>query len=600
MRFGYTQAGRPPASVLRRHRWVWCGLMPVSLLVGTVPVSSADPESPRATPAEARDKLLRCVSSQAAVVVYAQHWHLHWEQIRRSPFATGFPRSALGQRCLQSDSWQAVQQTAATVFKELQLTPEELLTEIIGEGVVFAYSPGSGSPKAETSLLAVVPRRPATLQALVQRINELQLRAGEVLELQPHRSGAHTYTLRKKPGGVVDSYVIQDGLFLYSNSPQELESALDRLSRSDPPVWTERLQRWGVAGDALVVAIQPQQWAGAAGLAEAAANPPLLRHWARLWSALQAVVLSLQVSETVDVRLILEAAPARLPPAWRNGWMAPAVPSARWLAAPDAWAGVHVTGSLGDWLDRLDILLPPEEHGQRPLSEGLEQFLGPLVGRDRYPLIRQVLGPTWSVWLEPPAQADELPAVGAAVSLQGTPEQRRTVAQALAQALTFAWHALRVHYNASHQDQITWQQPPVGTPELGGMLVNPRGFPPGLAPCFACSDEYLLVATHPVVFQRFEQRRQVPTRLPKGTGPDTIAWLDVRSLYDYLQRHKTHLPRRLAPLLELEEARLQTNLKLLTELLEPVEAVRLDCTRKENVLSFHLRCRPRWSLRPVP
>lgn len=583
---------------------LFVGSMVLGLWAGFSPSVLALEESPAL--AASREKVLRCLPPQAALVLYVQDLHTRWQQLRSSPFWRMFPQTELGRELQAALPLQQMQQTTELVFRELKTTPEELLEDVFGQVAAFAYTPAQEQPaNPQSSLLVIAPRRPARLQALVQRLNELQIQSGEVSTVEQRQQGQWTYFVRKKGQSEAEYYAFSHGLFLFSPGESELQAALQRLeaTKTASP-WRKRWQRWGWTDMTAIVAVEPRSWDAqwtrrieqAQGQEKA-----LLQRWSQVWSGIEAVALGLHLHRGVDLHLMLEVTPQRLPQPWQQWWYASVQPAPLHLLPPDAWLTVQGYGRLADWLDRLDVLLPHEE--QRPLSQWLEQSAGPLVGRDHFPAVRECLGPHWAVWLEPPAVENDLPILAAVVSLQGEKGQRQRAARAICQALTFAFHAWRVQYNATHADQITWMEPNVGEAGLSGMLVNERGFPPGVAPCFAVIEDHLILASSPVALQRLAQRLRPTSKGPTVTNTSAspawpVATFHVRRVQNYLQQRPEQLARSLAPLLGVEQKELKEYFRRLAVLVEPIESVQLLYERKEQRICWTLRCQLRWSLQP--
>jgi hypothetical protein len=527
-------------------------------------------------------------------------WREQMATLRRSPLATAFPQTAIGQRLLQSQTWQQLQQIAAALFEELKTTPTELLEEVLGDAWAFAYTPAADADTPETSLLIIAPRRSELLQQLVQRINELQRRTGELDAVIQQRQGPYTLSVRQKKNGARECYAFHDGLFLFSNSPATLLAALEQADRPEPSLWEQRLQRWGLQDAICVVAVEPRRWDGLwqRRLAEAAGpERQLLQHWAQIWNTLEALALGVRLTDSVLVDLVVQTVAQQKATVWESLLRRTATSERTWLPPADAWLACQLQGELTDWLDGLDAFMPPADKGA--LARWLDNQLGPLVGRDQWPLVRQALGPSWALWLEPPLQDTELPACAVAVALQGPPEQRCTAARAVCQAFTFLFHAYRVHHNANAPDQIHWQEWPDAPPGLSGMLVNHKTFPPGFSPCFAIVADHLLVASSPHVLTRFRQRHQAGLLTkPPTLGPQTALWLNLRHCQQYLRRHQEPLARHLAVLTATEEKTLRQHLADWTEVLEPLDTIRLDLSQQPQTFRLTLHVRLRWTLLP--
>ena len=64
------------------------------------------------------------------------------------------------------------------------------------------------------------------------------------------------------------------------------------------------------------------------------------------------------------------------------------------------------------------------EMGKPGVKDWIAQTLGPVIGKDKLPVVLNALGPNWAIWAEPPVKDAFLPTLVAAVEISGTPEER--------------------------------------------------------------------------------------------------------------------------------------------------------------------------------
>jgi hypothetical protein len=224
-----------------------------ALLAGGVPAFAAPP-SPR-------DEALRLAPPDAALVVVVQNLRDHLKEISESPFAAWFPSSALGKQLLNSQGFKSFTDGATPVFGALGLTPAELFQDILGDAVVFAYTPAAaGDPKGERAVILVRPRKPDRLAAVVERLNDLQTKSGELKGVTERKHAGAAYSERQKAGGPSDFYFLRDGVFAFSQSEADVRAALDRAAaaKDHPPALAARLTKLGVADAAAVVLLNPR------------------------------------------------------------------------------------------------------------------------------------------------------------------------------------------------------------------------------------------------------------------------------------------------------------------------------------------------------
>ena len=88
------------------------------------------------------------------------------------------------------------------IFRELDTTPEAIIDDVVGDAVAFAFSPAPPDrPKDERAVILVRPRKTETLQKLLDKINELQTKSGELKAVSRKEHAGMAYFERQKPAG---------------------------------------------------------------------------------------------------------------------------------------------------------------------------------------------------------------------------------------------------------------------------------------------------------------------------------------------------------------------------------------------------------------
>src|SRR5262249_2344535 len=158
--------------------------------------------APLFSAAPARDDALRLAPPDAAFVVVVQNARDHLRNVAESPFAQWFPTSALGKQFLAGGELKQFRQVGEPLVTELGTSPEELLNDVLGEAVVFAYTPpAAGRAAEEQAVILIRPRKPETLTRLLDRVNALQTKSGELNAVVKRTHGGQPFFERQKAGG---------------------------------------------------------------------------------------------------------------------------------------------------------------------------------------------------------------------------------------------------------------------------------------------------------------------------------------------------------------------------------------------------------------
>jgi hypothetical protein len=507
-------------------------LLAALLAAATAPSAGAAP----------RDELLRVAPPDAAVVLVVQNAAAHAKAVLGSPFAGWFPSSPLGKQVTAGLKFAEAGDGLRGVCTALGTTPDEVLTDILGDAVVFAYTAAPGvDPAGEKSVILVRPRRPETLARLVDRLNELQTRDGELKGVDRREHAGAEYSVRRRTDGGEEFYALRGGVFAFSRSEADLKAVLDR-HRTAPAVApvSGTLTRLGLADAAAVVLVNPRALDAGIAAKLTAADPderPFLSRFAEAWRSLDTAAFYLALGDGLETGVVLDFRPGDLPPAFRPLLTGARLPSALWAAVPDNALGA-IAGRLraAEVVGLLRAVLP--EKGQTAVDAALGNTLAPLLGRDRLPRVLEALGPDWAVWAEPPAGAGPLPVLVGAVRLRADGAGGADVPRVVERAVGFGFQAVCLAYNAKHPEQIDL------TEELDGdtrvtTLVGPKVFPPGVRPAFAVKGGFLVLATSPDAVRRF--RPPSDAVAPGPNGDAVLVRLSGAALRGYLREHRTAL-----------------------------------------------------------
>ena len=544
-----------------------------------------------AAPPSPRDAALRVAPTDFALVVVVQNLRDTVTAVGESPFAAWFPSSALGKQLLGGASFKNVTDAATPVFGALGITPSDVYQDIAGDAVVFAYSPApAGDPKGERSVILLHPRKVDTLIRVIDRLNDGQTKSKELKAVVTHQYAGATYAERQKADGASDFYCFRNGVFAFSSSEAEIKAVIDRDAsgaKDKPPELVARMTKLGVADAAVAVLVNPRPLDAelAAKLKNAKPDEKVfLAKFAEVWAAADAAALYLTVGADAELGVSLQFDPAKVPAGARGWLVGDRTPSALWAAIPnDALFAVAGRVKATDILDVLASIAPADD--KKGVRETIEQTLGPIVGKDKLPLVLEALGPDWGAWVVPPAKGtkEAVPALVAAVRVQADGPKGAEASKALVQALEFGFQTGRIAYNASHKDQLELREEKDGDAVIKSLSGD--AFPVGVRPCFALKGGYLVVSTSPEAIKAFK----APTGDPKPGGEVPLARFSASAARDYLTAHGPALAKVLSTAGAGDAKELGQQLDVLALVLEPVEKVELLARGDASGLKLMLR-----------
>jgi hypothetical protein len=601
-RFSGSAAQRRPEAIGQRGR---CASRPAEaghyelkpgtlmLVRATLTLALALTLSPPA-PAAPRDEALRLAPDNFALVALVQNLRDHTAAVSASPFASWFPTTPLGKQLLGGANFKQITDSATPIFGALGITPADLLHDIIGDAAVFAFAPAApNDATGERSIIIVRPRKPDALAKVVERLNDLQTKSKELKALVEHKHAGETYHERQKPNGPSDFYCFCGGAFAFSSSEAEIKAVIDRdksAARDKPCALVDRMTKLGVADAAAVLLVNPRPLDAELAAKVKSARPEekaFLRKFAEVWTAVDSAALYFALDTGAELGLSVQFDPAKLPAGSKSWLVGERTPSAVWAAVPDDAIGA-IAGRVkpNDVLTFLDSLNAGDD--KPGVRETIEQALGPLLGRDKLPLVLDALGPDWGVWVQPPAKGlkDAVPAAVVAVKVQSNGPKGAEAEKALVQALDSGFLLARLGYNAKHKDQIELREEKDGAAVIKSLACD--GFPAGFRPSFALKGGYLLLSTAPDAIRSFEP----PTTEPKPGGAVPLARFNANAARGYLSSHGAAMAKLLSAAGAGDEKDLGQQLATLAQALEPVEKVELVARGDATGVKLSIRVKP--------
>ncbi len=530
-----------------------------------------------ALPARAgpRDEALRLAPNDFALTVVVQDLRAHIQTVTASPFAAWFPTSTLGKKLLGSTALKSATDAATPIFTTLGVTPTDLFHDILGDAVVFAYAPATGT-RDERSVILLRPRKPELLADVIGKLNEAQIQSKELKAVLTRKHAGESYFERQKSEGPSEFYCFRGGVLAQSQSEAEIKAVIDRdrTSPNDkPPELVARMKTLGVASAAVVLLINPRPFDEELTTKVKNAHPNerrFLMKFAEAWRASEAAAVYCAFGVNMEVGLSVRFDPTKVPSGAKSWLVGARTPSVVWSAIPES-ALAAVCGRMKP-TELLDSLVSLNADGEPTPREAMEQLLGPIMGKDKLPVILDSLGPDWGVWVLPPTEhaigaKGKVPVVVAAVRVQGP--KRVEASKSLRQSLEYAFQAARIAYNARHKAQIALREDKDGDTVITSLSGD--GLPTGFLPCFTFKGEFLLVSTSPDAIRSF----QPPMGEPKPSGEVPLVRFNATTTRAYLTSHATMLAKLLATAGAGDKESLSDQLAGLAALLEPVDRVEL-------------------------
>jgi hypothetical protein len=498
--------------------------------------------APAVTP---RDELLRLVPEDVGFCLVVEDLRGQASAFLDSPFVKQFRASALGAKLLHAPEAQKLAELSRLLHEHLQIGPAKLRDEILGDAVVLAYRPGPpDKPELEEGLLLIRARNTELLAELVNRLNEAQMKSGDVRQLDEHDYQDQKYFRRVEPTGE-NYYYLRGPILAFSPREgilrQSIELDQTAPAEGEPPI-ARQLRLSGVTRPLAALWVNPRSFdralerkaADAKGF-DGVALTALLRYW----KPLDGIAFSLTLQKDLEMSLAVRARTRELPPAAQRFLSAAAERSQLWNCFPDnAILAVAGRFDLAAFVEMISEFIPEEI--RKPLRAQLEGKLGGIL---RKGIVRELLpqiGPDWGLCVAaPPADSKAwVPQVWAV--LRARPGESGTPTDlALLDALNFFANLAVFTHNSGRPGQLIVKSVTQGKVEVR-YLDNPEEFPPGFQPAYALKDGYLVIGSSPEAIKRF-QLGSSPGTPRAATSEVPLVRLSLRELGNYVKEQRTPL-----------------------------------------------------------
>jgi len=553
------------------------------------------------TPAAApRDELLRLVPEDVGFCLVVQELREHLAALADSPMAAAVKASPLARAVGNAPELAQLAAVEKILKEQLGTDFVQLRDDILGDAVVFAYRPGPpGKPEQDQGLLLIRARNAVLLAGLVERLNQLQLKLGELLRLEERQHNGAKYFCRVERNQPTTYYALRGNVLLFAPQEGLLHSALDldrtaKPADAETPPVAKHLRQLGADRALLALWINPRAFD--AELRQKVANAPaaeaaFLKRFKTYWQALEGVALSLVLNKEVEVNVAVRLRPESLSPAAQKFLGEAAKPSDLWTAVPkDAIFAAASRLDLAACRELLGEFIDAE--ALQAMSAGLDQKAGPTLGKTLRELAPR-LGPDVGFFVAaPPAGSTHwFPDIVWAARVQPGPAGRPTE-QTLTDTLNFFANLAVLEHNARNEDRITLRSAQQDRVEVKYFVSDK--FPAGFQPAYAVRQGWWLVASSPDALARVSPRSPAPA---VASDEVPLARLSVVALRAYLKQHREALTTAISAKNQLPRLEAAAQLEQLHAMLQTVDVIELTQRPSAGQVILTLRVKPSQPLR---
>jgi hypothetical protein len=493
-----------------------------------------------------REDLLRSVPDDYTFCLVLQNLRDHAKQ-EASPAFKAILNSPLLQLLKNAPEAQQAKQTVDTILKELDVTVEQLVNDILGDAVVIAYRKGPAAhPEQEDGLIMLHARDPKLLAKLVERLNEFQTKSGEVKKIEAVDAKGIAYTRRTKNNNApTDAYLLDGNELIFATREEGLKPILASRtiarSKNPTPAIIKRLTELGLNDAVLACLVNPRSFdadiqAGAdSGKGD---EQVFLKEFSKYWKALDHVALFARTTPTVELGVALQVRTQALPAHAKTFFSEASKLSPLWKSVPDdAMFAAVGRFHLESFVGMFKMFLADDD--RQKIHAGVADAARAFWEGDDLSGLLKGFGPDIGLCIAPPNPADKtwFPQAFLAVKTADGPEGKAAEEAALtgldflARTACLADKELRLHKEV--QGGITVKS-----------LAHASKFPPGFRPAFAAKNGYLIVASSAATISRFDPPRTAAT----SADEVPLVRLSATAWRNYLKTHRDDVTKYLATL----------------------------------------------------
>jgi hypothetical protein len=527
----------------------------------------------------ALDELLRLAPKDAAFYVVVQDLSANLERFGRSATVTRLAATPFGKALRESPDAQKLAAFDGLLRSRLDITWQQLRDDIFGAAVMMAYTPGPpDKPEAESGVVMLYPRRPDVLGKLINRLNDVQMKSGEVTSVEELKHRGQPYYVRHKKVGGDEFYCLRGPVLAFSDKDGPIKSVIDAdwdmspTKDALPPV-AVRLRSLGLHRDFVVGWVNPRAFdpALAAKLKAAkGAEAAFLGTFERYWKATEAIAVTFNLTPDASLKVAMQTKADALPVAGRRWAEEAARPSALWASFPDnalfaaagrmSWDSAAEAG--GEFLTA---------DARRDVHDAVDRTAGSILGRDALPDLLRHLGPDWGVCVMPPESASKgwLPVLTAAMRLRSGGDGNRPIEQRVLDGLDFAARLGVLSYNSRPVPPLRMRME--SQDDISVRVIEGGQLPPGLQPAFAWKGGYLVLASTPDAVRRFAPPKDAADAAANAEVP--LMRLALQGWAGYIRNHRAQFAAYVGDLYHLQPADAEARVNRLVEALELFNAV---------------------------
>ena len=557
-----------------------------------VPASAAAPSA----------ELLRLVPDDVAFCLVVQDLRGHSRSLLDSPFLERLRASKLGAALRAAPELGKLADVEKHFQDLLGITWSALRDDILGDAVVLAYRLGpNGQEDQEQGLFLLRARNEKSLAALIERLNAVQKKSGDLKTVEERGHNGRSYFRRGERKGA-NFYYLRGPVLVFSTREEMLRQALDldvkaAPAEKEPPPISRSLRQLGAEQALAALWINPAAFAAELQRKTASARGAeghFLKTFGNYWKALQGVVVHVTLRQDFELALSLQMKADELPAAGRRFFTEAARPSDLWSSFGDnpllAIAGRTDAPALVAFLS--DFF---SDDARKVVSLVVDSNLRTVLGKDLAAEVLPCIGPDWGVCITAPPATDKGWAPYLIAALRVRPGDGESgVDRALYTALNFLAVMLVLDHNSKHADQMALKSSTHDKVEIK-FLVNDKGYPPGLQPAFALKGGYLVLASSPEAIRRFSPSSS--RAADPGRSEVPLLRISLVALRSYLKERRDQLSVYVA---EKNQITKEEATRRLNDLLAGLELFdRLDLTQRTSLsqATWTLRVRTAAALR---
>lgn len=541
---------------------------------------------PVPAPAAPREDLLRLVPADATLCVVVNNLR---DGLSNSPALERLADLPVLKSRRDSAEVKQLLAIYTKVLKDLDLTDKQLRDELLGDACVFAFRHAPAEKaEAEEGIFLIWARDKALLARVVDRINELQVKAGELKEVRSIAYRDSKYTERvKSNNNRPEFYLIREHILVLSNHENSVTAAIDRLdagpNKAPMLFWENMLKKLGLEKVIATVLVNPRSFDRELQDQEKAApisGRAFLKEFRRYWDACAGLGIYIDASRYLEFGLAVQIHHESLPRAAQQFFADLGRPSALWKSIPeDALFALAARTNLTALAELFAGFC--EDSSRKEMLAAIEVGLRPFMPDNiQLDALLKGVGPDWGFWAARPEADDkaDVPRLMFALALAPTPEGKavETMARNAVQFLTTiaqfsAKDGLRVETVTEKDFQMR-------------VLSHDTLLPNGFKPTFAVKDGYLLFSGSPENVRKF-----APPAPIENWDEATLLRISAAGWTKYLTEQRTAVAALVGKAAGLDTKNVEAKIDAIVPNLRAIDRLEVAVRGKGNVATVTLR-----------